>query len=60
MTVRYYIVSDIPYSHLQFRSCSDTDNTAGRTSTCIAGLLALLVSTLAEVVGTSVYDNGTL
>ena len=36
----------------------NANDTASRTATCIARLLALLVATLAKIVGASVYDDG--
>ena len=39
---------------------SDANDTAGRTGSSIASLLALLVAALAQVVGSGVADDGTL
>lgn len=38
----------------------DTNDTASRAGTGVTGLLGLLVSTLAEVVGAGVYNDGAL
>lgn len=38
----------------------DTNDTAGRTGTCVTSLLGLLVAAAAEVVGAGVDDDGAL
>lgn len=45
-------------SHQVVLSCN-TDDTASRAGTSIASLLRLLVATLAKIIGTGVYHDGT-